>query len=174
MSLPYQRLPCVQHSCKDQVAVQESEKDNVSTSDDAVTNFVHLTSSASLDNTLVFYIVQQFTSPDIFHFEKLKSIWEIYLAVIATLAPCLTASMARAAPIPVLAPVTQTTCIEIEMPVFSLTNMIQETHPNNLHLQFDRDKIDVMEPYPSARHPSLFPVSPNKALTDQHHPCQQM
>ena len=33
-----------------------------------------------------------------------------HLAVMTTLAPCLTASITRAAPIPVLAPVTQTTC----------------------------------------------------------------
>ena len=75
----------------------------------------HLTSTSSLGNTLVFDFVKKLASPEIFYPEIWNPFWARDLAVIATLAPFLTASMARAAPIPVLAPVTQTTCI------FSLT-----------------------------------------------------
>ena len=86
----------------------------------------HLTGTAPLGNTLVFNFVKKLASPEIFLLEIWNPFWARDLAVIATLAPFLTASMARAAPIPVLAPVTQTTWS------FSLT----------------KTKVDAMEPYP--------------------------
>ena len=71
---PYQTLPCVRSNCKGQGAAQESGKDNISTSDEGPPNFVYLTRSASLGNTLVFNFVKKLTSPEIFHFENLKII----------------------------------------------------------------------------------------------------
>ena len=90
------------------------------------TRLFHLTSTSSLGNTLVFDFVKKLASPEIFYPGIWNPFWGRDLAVIATLAPFLTASMARAAPIPVLAPVTQTTWS------FSLT----------------KTNVDAMEPYP--------------------------